>query len=127
MSDLKDWMAGYMQCDTYLCDETMGCLEERAEEEKESNEEVSNMAPNKVRAKVLLEILKQCGLGLDEQDMTKVSRLVGFIIGASANRLRNNLTSHKGLTLSEKQHGEYVKEVNNLLFEMNAKIRIKCE
>ena len=127
MSDLKDWMAGYMQCDTYLCDETMGCLEERAEEEKESNEEVSNMAPNKVRAKVLLEILKQCGLGLDEQDMTKVSRLVGFIIGASANRLRNNLTSHNGLTLSEKQHGEYVKEVNNLLFEMNAKIRIKCE
>jgi hypothetical protein len=104
----------------------MDYLEEK-EEEEEVNEENSKYAPNKVRAKVLLEILEQCGLGLDQQDMTKVVRLVGFIIGASPNSLRNNLTTGNGLILSDKQHGKYVEEVNKLLAEMKSKIKLNCE
>jgi hypothetical protein len=126
LSELKDWITEYMVCDTYLYDDVMDYLEEK-EEEEEVNEENSKYAPNKVRAKVLLEILEQCGLGLDQQDMTKVVRLVGFIIGASSNSLRNNLTTGNGLILSDKQHGKYVEEVNKLLAEMKSKIKLNCE
>ena len=126
LSELKDWITEYMVCDTYLYDDVMDYLEEK-EEEEEVNEENSKYAPNKVRAKVLLEILEQCGLGLDQQDMTKVVRLVGFIIGASSNSLRNNLTTGNGLILSDKQHGKYVEEVNKLLTEMKSKIKLNCE
>ncbi len=127
VNNLKDWLTEYMQCSTYLYDEVANYLNETDEEEKELNDESSELAPNKVRAKVLLEILKQCGLGLDEQDMTKVVRLVGFIIGASAKRLRNNMTSYDGLKLTKKQHGKHVENVNNILSQMNAKIRLECE
>ena len=123
---LREWIAEYMKCDTYLYDEAMDYLEEK-EEEEEVNDENSQYAPNKVRAKVLLEILEQCGLGLDQQDMTKVARLVGFIIGASSNSLRNTLTTGNGLILSNKQHGKHVEEVNKLLAEMKSKIKLKCE
>ena len=120
------WIMEYMNCDSYMYDEIMDYLEEKDEEE-EVNEEDFKYAPNKVRAKVLLEILEQCGLGLDQQDMTKVARLVGFIIGASSNSLRNNLTTGNGLILSDKQHGKHVEEVNKLLAEMKSKIKLKCE
>ena len=115
-----------MQCDTYLYDEAMDYLEQKDEEEV-VNEENSQYAPNKVRAKVLLEILEQCGLGLDKQDMTKVARLVGFIIGASSNSLRNTLTTGNGLILSNRQHRKHVEDVNKLLAEMKSKIKLECE
>lgn len=92
-----------------------------------STKDKLEIAPNKVRAKVLLEILKQCGLGRDEQDTTKVACLVGFIIGASPKSLRNNMESSNGLSLKDKQHGKYVEEVNQLLTKMQSKIRLKCE
>lgn len=126
IDELKDWITQYMVCNTYLYDDIMDYLEEKDEEE-ETNEKDSKIAPNKVRAKVLLEILEQCGLGLDQQEMTKVTRLVGFIIGSSPNSLRNNLTTGNGLSLSEKQHGKHVEEVNKLLAEMKSKIKLECE
>lgn len=98
-----------------------------AEEVKEEVENDSKKVPDKVRAKVLLEILSQCGLGLDKQDMTKVARLVGFIIGASPASLRNKLTSYNGLVLSDKAHGKHVEEINKLLSEMKSKIKLECE
>lgn len=127
MEELKDWICQYMQCDTYLYDEVMDCLDEKVEEEKDTNEEMSKIAPNKVRAQVLLEILKQCGLGLDKQDMTKVARLVGFITGASSEKIRQQLSRDGELILNAKTHQKHVEEVNKILSEMKCKIKMKCE
>ena len=126
METVKHWLMEYIQCDTYLSEEVEDSLEEEPEE-KEEEEIDSKKAPDKVRTKVLLEILSQCGLGLDVQDMTKVSRLVGFIIGASPASIRNKLTSYNGLILNDKTHGKYVDEINKLLSEMKSKIKLECE
>lgn len=127
VNELKGWITGYMKCDTYLYDEVMDYLEEKVEEEKDTNEETSKIAPNKVRAQALLEILKQCGLGLDKQDMTKVARLVGFITGASSEKIRQQLSRDGELILNAKTHQNHVEEVNKILSEMKSKIKLKCE
>lgn len=127
MNDLKDWLTGYMQCDTYLYDEVVDYLEEKGVEEEEANEETSKIAPNKVRAQLLLEILKQCGMGLDKQDMTKVARLVGFITGASSEKIRQQLSRDGALILNAKTHQKHVDEVNKILSEMKSKIKLNCE
>jgi hypothetical protein len=90
IDELKDWLAGYMQCDTYMYDEVMDYLEEK-EEVEETNDEDSKIAPSKVRAQALLEILNLCNMGTDIQDVSKISRLIGFIIGHSPEKLRQTL------------------------------------
>ena len=127
MEELKDWISQYMQCDTYLYDEVMDYLEEKVEEKSETDEETSKIAPNKVRAQILLEILRQCGLGLDKQDMTKVARLVGFITGASPEKIRQQLSRDGKLILNAKTHQKHVDEVNKILSEMKCKIKLECE
>lgn len=126
MESIKHGLVEYMQTDSYLSEEVEDSMEEK-EEEGEKEETDSKKVPDKVRAKVLLEILSQCGLGLDTQDMTKVARLVGFIIGASPASLRNKLTSYNGLILSDKTHGKHIEEINKLLSEMKSKIKLECE
>lgn len=121
--EVKQWLSEYMQADTYLSEEVEDSLAEREEEEEDN----STKAPDKVRAKALLEILRQCGMGLDKQDMTKVARLVSFILGTSPNSLRNILTKDRGLILNEKTHGRHVEEVNKLLSDMKSKIKLECE
>lgn len=127
IEELKDWISQYMQCDTYLYDEVVDYLEDKDVEEKDTNEETSKIAPNKVRAQALLEILKQCGLGLDKQDMTKVARLVGFITGASSEKIRQQLSRDGELRLNAKTHQKHVEEVNKILSEMKSKIKLECE
>lgn len=124
--EVKQWLAEYMQADTYLSEEVEDSLAER-EEEEAPDDNTPKIAPNKVRAQLLLEILKQCGMGLDRQDMTKVARLVGFIVGSSAEKLRQQLSKDGGLILNEKTHRRYVDEVNNLLKEMKSRIKLDCE
>ena len=102
-------------------------MEDCLEGKEEAEEDNAAKAPDKVRAKALLEILRMCGMGLDKQDMTKVSRLVGFIIGASSKSLRNQLTKDRGLILNEKTHRKHVDEVNKILTEMKSKIYLDCE
>lgn len=123
-AEIKLWLTEYMQADFYLSEEVEDCLEEKEEDKEEDN---STKAPDKVRAKALLEILRQCGMGLDKQDMTKVSRLTGFILGTSPNSMRNILTRDRGLILNEKTHRKYVDEVNKLLADMKSKIQLDCE
>lgn len=127
VNELKGWVTEYMKCDTYLYDEVMDYLEEKFEEEKETDEETSKIAPNKVRAQVMLEILRQCGLGLDKQDMTKVARLVGFVTGSSPEKIRQQLSRDGELILNAKTHQKHVDEVNKILSEMKSKIKLKCE
>ena len=127
MDDLKDWLNGYMQCDTYLYDEVVDYLQDKGVEEENSNEEAFKVAPNKVRAQALLEILRQCGLGLDKQDMTKVARLIGFITGASSEKIRQQLSRDGELILNAKTHRKHVDEVNKILSEMKSKIKLECE
>ena len=66
-------------------------------------------------------------MGLDEQDMTKVARLLGFITGASSEKIRQQLSRDGALILNVKTHRKYVDEVNNLLIEMGSKIKLNCE
>ena len=126
IDELKDWITQYMVCNTYLYDDVMDYLEEK-DEEVETNEKDSKIAPNKVRAQALLEILKQCGMGLDEQDTTKVSRLIGFVIGASSEKLRQQLSNDGCFVLKKGTHQKHVGEINEILSEMDSNISLKCE
>jgi hypothetical protein len=127
IDELKDWLAGYMQCDTYMYDEVMDYLEEK-EEVEETNDEDSKIAPSKVRAQALLEILNLCNMGTDIQDVSKISRLIGFIIGHSPEKLRQTLIKDgRSIVLKRNTHQKHVDEVNKILSDMNSKIKLECE
>lgn len=101
-----------------------------AEEVKEEveNEEDSKIAPSKVRAQVLLEILNLCDMGTKIQDLTKISRLIGFIIGQSPEKLRQTLSKDgRNIVLKRKTHQKYVDEVNKILSDMDSIIKLECE
>ena len=127
IDELKHWLTEYMMCDTYLYDEIMDYLEEK-EEEEEENKEDSKIAPSKVRAQALLEILNLCEMGTDIQDMSKISRLIGFIIGYNPEKLRQTLSKDgRSIVLKRKTHQKYVDEVNKILSDMDCIIKLECE
>lgn len=125
MNELKDWLTEYMACDTYMYDEVIDYLVEKEEEE---NEEDSKIAPSKVRAQALLEILNLCNMGTDIQDISKISRLIGFIIGYNPEKLRQTLSKDgRNIVLKRKTHQKYVDEVNKILSDMDSIIKLECE
>ena len=72
----------------------------------------------KVRAKVLLQLMKSCGLGLDKHDRTKVCRLVAFVLGCDYKSLLNQVG--EGIRLNVHTHKADVEQVNHLLNDLEA-------
>ena len=72
----------------------------------------------KVRAKVLLELMKRSGMGLDKHDRTKVCRLAAFVLGSDYKSLLNVVG--EGIRLNAHTHKDDVKQVNRLLNDLEA-------
>ena len=77
----------------------------------------------KVRAKVLLELMKHSGIGLDTKDRTKVCRLAALVMGCDYKSLLNTVT--EGISLNERTHRKDVEQANRFLDDLEADFRLK--
>lgn len=121
----RAWVSDFMSVDntSYLSEEIASALHgEDASVEEETSD--GKYPPVKVRMKILGELLKKCDLWINNHDRTKVARLMSNIIGTSYNNALNNLNN--GLTLTEKQHGKDIDNVNKVLDSLKSDLRIKC-
>ena len=77
----------------------------------------------KVRASVLLELMKRADIGLDKRDRTKVCRLAALVLGCDYKSLLN--TVGEGISLNKTTHRKEVDETNRLLDDLEADFRLK--
>jgi hypothetical protein len=77
----------------------------------------------KVRARVLMELMKRSGMGLDTKDRTKVCRLAALIMGCDYKGLLN--TVGEGLRLNSTTHRKDVEQTNRLLDDLEADFRLE--
>lgn len=76
----------------------------------------------KVRAKVLLELMKRSGIGLDKKDRTKVCRLAALVMGCDYKSLLNTVA--EGISLNERTHRKDVDQANLLLDDLEADFKL---
>jgi hypothetical protein len=88
----------------------------------DGGEEKEMVAPVKVRAEVLLELMKRSGMGLGKKDRTKVCRLAALLMGCDYKNLLNIVGG--GIRLNEKTHGPAVRQVNALLEDLEDDFRL---
>ena len=81
----------------------------------------TSVASIKVRSVILLELLKKMHLGAAYNDLTKICKLIAFLIGNSYNRIYNEI--QKGICFST-FHTKQIDEANKILTELNASIAI---
>lgn len=81
------------------------------------------VAAVKVRAKVLLELMKRSGIGLDKKDRTKVCRLAALVMGCDYKSLLNTVA--EGISLNERTHRKDVDQANLLLDDLEADFALK--
>ncbi len=93
-----------------------------AEEQSGQASEKQNAAAVKVRASVLLELMKRSGMGLDTKSRTKVCRLIALLLGCDYKKLLNTVA--EGIKLNKATHGKEVELVNNLLEDLEADFRL---
>ena len=77
----------------------------------------------KVRASVLLELMKRAGIGLDKRDRTKVCRLAALVLGCDYKSLYNAVS--EGISLNKRTHGEDAELANRFLDDLGADFRVK--
>ena len=85
----------------------------------ESDKKAADM---KVRAVVILELLRKMELGTNRNDLTKICMLIAFLTGNKYTYVLNEL--QKGVHFSEKAHKRQIDEVNKMLSNLNASISI---
>ena len=86
-----------------------------------SEKENSNVASIKVRSVTILELLQKLQLGKAYNDLTKICKLIAFLIGNSYNSIYNEV--QKGIYFT-KFHSKQIDEVNKILKELNTSISI---
>ena len=77
----------------------------------------------KVRASVLLELMKRADIGLDKRDRTKVCRLAALVLGCDYKSLYNAVS--EGISLNTRTHGEDAELANRFLDDLGADFRVK--
>lgn len=78
-----------------------------------------NQNYGKVKAVVIMELLKQLGKGKATNDLSAICRLISFLTGQSYKNLYNE--AQKGIVLKG-FHGEKIQEVNEILKSLNISI-----
>ncbi|MBR6884597.1 MAG: hypothetical protein IKN01_02685 [Prevotella sp.] len=94
----------------------------KEEQEDCSKWDEEKVAAVKVRAKVLLELMKRSGIGLDKKDRTKVCRLAALVMGCNYKALLNTVA--EGISLNERTHRKDVDQANLLLDDLEADFRL---
>ena len=79
-------------------------------------------ASSKVRAVVIMEMLKQMGKGKSANDLSAICRLVSFLTNQSEKKLYNE--AQKGILLSS-YHDAEISQVNEILKSLNISISIE--
>lgn len=79
-------------------------------------------ASSKVRAVVIMEMLKQMGKGKSTNDLSAICRLVSFLTNQSEKKLYNE--AQKGILLSS-YHDVQISQVNEILKSLNISISIE--
>ena len=96
---------------------------EDSKDEECSKCDEDKVAAVKVRAKVLLELMKRSGIGLDKKDRTKVCRLAALVMGCNYKALLNTVA--EGISLNERTHRKDVEQANLLLDDLEADFKLK--
>ena len=89
-------------------------------ESKPENE--PDNAPLKVKAAIILELLKKCNIGKSHNDLSKIAKLISFLTGNSINNIYNIL--RKGITFDSEFHEQNITTANQILKELNSSIII---
>jgi hypothetical protein len=76
----------------------------------------------KVQTVVLLEILKKAGISKKDADLSKIVRIISYLISKSEKKIYNE--ANKGISFT-KFHTPEIDKVNNLLSDVNAGISIE--
>ena len=79
-------------------------------------------ASSKVRAVVIMEMLKQMGKGKSANDLSAICRLVSFLTNQSEKKLYNE--AQKGILLSS-YHDAEISQANEILKSLNISISIE--
>lgn len=95
---------------------------EDSKDEGSRKSDESRAAAVKVRAKVLLELMKRSGIGLDKKDRTKVCRLAALVMGCDYKSLLNTVA--EGISLNERTHRKDVDQANLLLDDLEADFKL---
>jgi len=96
-------------------------LKQPAEPPEKDNTEV---ASNKVRSVVILELLKKVQLGPAQNDLSKICKLIAFITGSSYVSIYKEL--QKGIFFSH-FHKTQIEEINKILGDLNSSISIDMD
>ena len=81
----------------------------------------ADVASIKLRAVIILELLKNMQLGTAHNDLTKICKLIAFLTGGSYRSIYNEI--QKGVSFSD-FHSKQIAEANKILAELNASISI---
>jgi hypothetical protein len=92
-------------------------------EEGGREDDGTKSAAVKVRARVLLELMKRADIGLDKRDRTKVCRLAALVLGCDYKSLYNAVS--EGISLNARTHGGDVELANRFLDDLGADFRVK--
>lgn len=87
----------------------------------ETDEKVGDLPGIKLKAIVLLELLKRCNISTANNDLTKICKLIAFLTGSSYISVYREV--QKGITLS-KYHEKNIEAINTIFQELNSTIVI---
>lgn len=115
----------YALCEKYYPEDLCVLIDKKIQLLQQSleppGENVPEAASIKVRAAVILEMLKEMQLGVAHNDLTKICKLIAFLTGNSYKSIYNEV--QKGVHFSS-FHSKQIDEVNKILEELNASISI---
>ena len=98
------------------------CYENNSDGRIVEKEAALKIVTVKVRAMLLLELMKRSGIGLDTKERTKVCRVAAMLMGCDYKALLNTVV--EGIKLNKTKHGNDVELVNNMLEDLGANIRL---
>ena len=98
------------------------CYEKNSDGHTAEKEAALKNVTVKVRAMLLLELMKRSGIGLDTKERTKVCRVAAMLMGCDYKALLNTVV--EGIKLNNATHGKEVELVNNMLDGLEADFRL---
>lgn len=101
-----------------------GTQDEEGAIPEESNSAIGNTS-SKVATVAIMELLKAAGINKSNTDLSKIIRIVSFLLGKSYKGLYND--ANKGITFNASYHKKDIDEVNRLFSDANIPIKIDID
>ncbi|MDR1756997.1 MAG: hypothetical protein LBR65_08615 [Culturomica sp.] len=101
-----------------ILDRKIQLLQQPTETSEKDHQDVASI---KVRSVIILELLNKLQLGTAYNDLSKICKLIAFLIGNSYNNIYNQL--QKGIYFCQ-FHTKQIDEANKILSDLNTSISI---